>query len=488
MSAPVPFAFVPRPILPPLGDDGRPILPAPFLPAPCGECGGRGACGCRLCPGCQVVTAEADVCGECGECRDVEPQCCECWPCEGSRSYFRGCGRTIRGGDGGESPCDRCGRCPECCECEHCGGCDRMVESTCQHCNECDTCCDCRTCGECSRLLYDDSCGCGNCHRHCECEGEAFRYDPSEEGKGPAEPHHRARKGDRLTRLIGLEVEVSETPGDTYKLMGWCDRWGGRAEGDGSIPNAGCELVTPPAAGSAFRDMVGELADALKTARGAVDGSCGLHCHVDARDLNYYDLHRLIRLYCVIEPAVYLTVPRGRATGGYSYPCRDNLRQGIESPPPYLGRNGRPRREKPGRRVARGVAMAVYGLDLTMNKYGTRYYRNDQKPGCRYRGLNLHSWFYRGTVELRMHEGTVSAEDMMKWGELWAHIVGCAATWTDKRVDGFVRRFTPAADADYSDHDQKELSFSALLELCPDDDTRAHLEKRRARHSGGRVW
>jgi len=45
---------------------------------------------------------------------------------------------------------------------------------------------------------------------------------------------------------------------------------------------------------------------------------------------------------------------------------------------------------------------------LSMRK-GERY------DWCRYVGLNLHSWMYRGTVEWRMKEASVELEELVTW-------------------------------------------------------------------------
>lgn len=57
------------------------------------------------------------------------------------------------------------------------------------------------------------------------------------------------------------------------------------------------------------------------------------------------------------------------------------------------------------------------GFRQAESKAGEKY---DQS---RYHGCNLHSIFYRGTLELRYHSGTISAEKIINWAHIHAMIV-----------------------------------------------------------------
>ena len=54
--------------------------------------------------------------------------------------------------------------------------------------------------------------------------------------------------------------------------------------------------------------------------------------------------------------------------------------------------------------------------------------------GCRYFALNLHSWIYRGTVELRLPAGTTMASKIIRWGTIWASLVDYAAQHSESQI------------------------------------------------------
>ena len=80
-----------------------------------------------------------------------------------------------------------------------------------------------------------------------------------------------------------------------------------------------------------------------------------------------------------------------------------------------------------GKRVHTGMT----GASKRAHKcsHGTRRefsQRMDKYNGERYRALNLHSFFYRGTVEFRHHHGTVIAAKMQGWGMVCASVLDAA--------------------------------------------------------------
>jgi hypothetical protein len=83
----------------------------------------------------------------------------------------------------------------------------------------------------------------------------------------------------------------------------------------------------------------------------------------------------------------------------------------------------------------------------------SEYYRIKQKlkkntssQAIRYRGLNLHSWFYQGTLEFRHHEGSTDWEEIVNWAMFCGFIVDLAKAgewhWLEKLVAGTID--TPA--------------------------------------------
>jgi hypothetical protein len=165
-----------------------------------------------------------------------------------------------------------------------------------------------------------------------------------------------------------------------------------------------------------------------------VTKDCGYHVHVDARDLTYWDMRRLIRLYARIENALFQVVSASRQTSQYCKRCGDQYLRGLD-------------RQNPRDRHA--VTKAVYNVPA-VGRYTVSELKDSKYHHKRYAALNLHSWYYRGTIECRLHQGTVNAERVVNWGMLWAALIDWVATHTDKALD------TLPGD-----------SFECLLSLAP---------------------
>jgi hypothetical protein len=210
-------------------------------------------------------------------------------------------------------------------------------------------------------------------------------------------------------------------------------RWQGEIVDDGSLPDGGFEINTAPASGDLFLKQIAELGTALSRSDAEVTSACGLHVHVDARDLKHADIARLMRLYAAFEDLLYSMVPPSRSSGTYSKKCGARFARELEFAGPYYhpGIN-------PVKALKRTVAQAVYG---TVN---TRDYARQSKPGCRYVGMNVHSWYMRngqskrGTIEFRFPSGTVNTNKIQSWGMLFARLVDLATTLTDSQVKTIV--------------------------------------------------
>jgi hypothetical protein len=219
-------------------------------------------------------------------------------------------------------------------------------------------------------------------------------------------------------RYLAMEIEVAAM--DTDYVSRVVRRWKGAIVEDGSLPDTGFEINTAPANGDAFLMQIEEICAALDKGDASVNKDCGLHVHVDARDLDHYQIRRLIRLYAKVEDALYDMASPSRRTSQYCKPCGVKYKQAIESKVVHRSLT----------RLRPLLDGAVYG-----ENHGNLEQRKRNKyDHARYNALNLHSWFYRGTIECRIFNGTVNAEKIKNWGMLWARIVDYAATASDMDV------------------------------------------------------
>lgn len=335
-------------------------------------------------------------------------------------------------------------QCPGCnlcigwhCRCHRCEACGRLAEygeGICHACNRCGSntgcnACDCCFCDDCGDYvpasLYDEARDC--CHSCAE-----NRWQRSVTFRNPRTPtFHAADKSQRRinksARFAALEIEVAQaSPGSAIDAI--ARKWNASIVEDGSLPSTGFEINTAPAAGDVLLDQISDWAESLRTQNASADRSCGLHVHVDARDFSHYDIRHLILLYELIEPALFSMVPTWRRHSSYCYPCGTLYGNAV--------RNGRvPKLNKKllvngiygtgtsDRQVQRAIQEAKY------SKYASE----------RYHALNIHSWFYRGTVELRLPAGTVNKTALRSWALLMVALVDKANVITEHELAEFTK-------------------------------------------------
>jgi hypothetical protein len=164
--------------------------------------------------------------------------------------------------------------------------------------------------------------------------------------------------------------------------------------------------------------------------------------HVDARDFSYYDLRRLIFLYAKIESGLFAIVARSRQQSSYCTPCGARYADAIRGT-----LNPSINKQK--------VFAGVYA-DNPGKFFNKQSLAHDKYNSARYAALNLHSWFLRGTIECRMHHGTIRAGKIQNWGILWARILDYAFKAREKDIHALPNPATP------------DESFTALFNIVAD--------------------
>lgn len=141
----------------------------------------------------------------------------------------------------------------------------------------------------------------------------------------------------------------------------------------------GLEVVSPPIEDLLSIEVVGGL---LQGMAARVNKSCGLHVHVDARNMPMDAMKRLAYLYHDYEDSIDGLMPASRRASQNTY-C--NAVKGRVD----LGRLERARN--------------IQEIQMAINS------------GSRYTKLNLGSFYKHGTVEFRQHSGTVDPIKIVKW-------------------------------------------------------------------------
>jgi hypothetical protein len=264
------------------------------------------------------------------------------------------------------------------------------------------------------------------------------------------------------TRLIGAEIEcISE------KLSYDCDNGENEARlpeyvsltSDGSLNEHGVEIRTAPMAGARAEKMLKDLCNTLREAEADIDTSCGLHIHLNAPDYHIKHgedtpeterkLHRLknIMIAYIVYDDVFLSfLPRSRRRNRY---CRQ-LREAIK-----LSEI----REANTPNALETLWYRVNPLEQYTDDELRRIKGNHYNE-TRYRGINFHSLFADGHLEIRYHSGTIDAEKILQWANIHAQMLDMFARPidTDRLYDALTILSLP----------EKTQSLYDLLNLSKD--------------------
>lgn len=168
----------------------------------------------------------------------------------------------------------------------------------------------------------------------------------------------------------------------------------------GSYCGDGGEFVTPICT---YNDIetVQECIRALRKAGAKVDSSCGLHIHIDGANHNAKSLKNLVFNFKAKQDLIYKAVKaEDRKQNHYCRVIDDRLVDKIK-----------------GNKKLDMDSLA----DDWYNTYAPGQSRTQHYNDSRYHALNLHSIWYRGTVEFRLFHATLHA------GEVRAYINLCLA-------------------------------------------------------------
>lgn len=171
---------------------------------------------------------------------------------------------------------------------------------------------------------------------------------------------------------------------------------------DASVYNGG-EFVTPVCT---YEDIekdgiIQRCVRALKRAGARVDNSCGLHIHVGAQNHTAKSLKNLVFTFKAKQDLIYKAVgAEDRKYNRYCRPIGEDLVDNIKKIRNVNDVN---------------IANAWYETLAPYEPRSAHY--NDS----RYHGLNLHSVWYRGTIEFRLFHSTLHA------GKVRAYVNLCLA-------------------------------------------------------------
>ena len=215
-------------------------------------------------------------------------------------------------------------------------------------------------------------------------------------------------------RIFGVEIETNILTRDNN--TDWSK------VNDASI--AAREFVSPKLNGDlGFADIKKFLSEIDATVDKVIvremDKVCGLHVHVDGSDLTIEDIIKLYRAACPLQDLFFYLVKPERSSCRHCVLLSDRYAKLKD---------------------IHGVEMILYGHggeDAARRK-------KEKYSGERYNWLNVHSWFYRGSIEMRQHHGTLDYDEIVNWISLMTCFVDWVKTTSIEAIDEATLSITSA--------------------------------------------
>ncbi len=172
---------------------------------------------------------------------------------------------------------------------------------------------------------------------------------------------------------------------------------------DDSIKGAGgCELVSPILSGlKGLAQVYNALLLLQEFPEIQVNETCGFHVHhgVDLETFGNQELFRLMRIVSIFEDYIFYLLPEERRRSETCRPLKIDLYE-------WYRRNGA-RKDPP-------LVKSLWYSSENLDDPETPKHR--KLHPTRYHGLNLHSYWYRGTIEFRYFPSLLEQpEELMQW-------------------------------------------------------------------------
>jgi len=244
------------------------------------------------------------------------------------------------------------------------------------------------TCEGCGGIFHEDDYGSEGLCRSCCKERE-------HETSAPDNKRYVEKKS--IYRDIPVGVEIEAEGGDYGKVEGILSDEGFGICEDGSLEN-GIEVQIPASNNGNNEKLIHKACKILNQNGFRISDRCGLHIHLGYPS-RLKAIKNLLLLAYVCEPVFYAVNPKSREDNRYCYPVRRSfkLKNILEAKLDDIDK------------------LFYYSKYGQLNKKQLKELKKQKYNDCRYYGFNLHSYFFRGTVEFRYHSGTTEPQKILKW-------------------------------------------------------------------------
>lgn len=172
---------------------------------------------------------------------------------------------------------------------------------------------------------------------------------------------------------------------------------------------AGREFVTVPLARDKLFKTVDKLSSFLRDHNCKINKSCGMHVHFDMSNESIEDVRKTFLLFSILEDVLFDMLPPSRRDSRFCIPLKKEYR-------------------------------SFFSNDFDSYWYGTkdpirlRQNKDSKYQNTRYSAINYHALFFHGTLENRMHSGTINPKKIKNWILINQMIIGYAKEQSMKQL------------------------------------------------------
>ena len=220
-----------------------------------------------------------------------------------------------------------------------------------------------------------------------------------------------------VRRLVGVEVECLIPHIDALDTPSF---W--TSTSDGSINSEegydGIEMVSYPASGDLLLESIDNLMSWSNDIGAVVNRSCGLHVHFNSLDLTARQVAHVGIVYRYFEEILKGMMPNSRQSSNW---CKDF-----------------PIPKKQLRHITEESELIEMYYD-----YMDSHPSADKYNDARYCGLNVHSRYYHGSLEFRLHSGTINKTKILNWIQILNRIIDMAIDlerYTGDEYDKWIKK------------------------------------------------
>lgn len=221
----------------------------------------------------------------------------------------------------------------------------------------------------------------------------------------------------KSTRLFSSEIEAGTSSARKLSLIaeGIPTQCGIGSDGSLSGISQCFEIQTPRLGGQLGEELVRRVCGTLKAQGTVVNDTCGMHVHLDGKDLFPESrktfptaIIQLWKAHIVFEDIILSFIPYNRRNNDFCRPMRD-----VVSTSEIDACNSLFEIEQ--------LWYKEVSYDEIRNSKGHHYHSS------RYFGVNLHSLLANKHLEIRYHSGTVNPRKILEWANLHCLIMDAAA-------------------------------------------------------------